>query len=76
MMAGLNHEINPSVETVFIESPAELRDVSSTAVRLIVGPEAEHITLLLEQGQIIFMLQALYFQVTMMEFLQTILSVT
>jgi pantetheine-phosphate adenylyltransferase len=38
MMAGLNHEINPSVETVFIESPAELRDVSSTAVRLIVGP--------------------------------------
>lgn len=37
MMAGLNREINPSVETVFIESPVELRDVSSTAVRLIVG---------------------------------------
>lgn len=37
MMAGLNHQINPSVETVFIESPAELRDVSSSAVRLIVG---------------------------------------
>ena len=38
MMAALNLEINPSVETIFIESPEELRDVSSSAVRLIVGP--------------------------------------
>ncbi|MEI8223842.1 MAG: pantetheine-phosphate adenylyltransferase [bacterium] len=38
MMAALNFEINPSVETIFIESPEELRDVSSSAVRLIVGP--------------------------------------
>lgn len=39
MMAELNHEINPSVETVFIESPHELRNVSSTAVRMLVGPK-------------------------------------
>lgn len=39
MMAELNHEINPSVETVYIESPHELRNVSSTAVRMLVGPK-------------------------------------
>lgn len=39
MMVELNHEINPSVETVFIESPHELRNVSSTAVRMLVGPK-------------------------------------